>query len=34
MYSKLSEIQGEIDAAEAELLETMELWEKENNNAG
>ncbi len=27
MYSKLSEIQGEIDAAEAELLETMEIWE-------
>ena len=30
MYSKLSEIQGEIDAAEAELLETMSIWEKEN----
>ncbi|MBR5417765.1 MAG: ABC-F family ATP-binding cassette domain-containing protein, partial [Clostridiales bacterium] len=31
MYSKLSEIQGEIDAAEAELLETMEAWENESN---
>ena len=34
MYSKLSEIQAEIDAREVELLDTMELWEKENNNAG
>ena len=34
MYSKLSEIQEQIDAAEAQLLETMEEWEKENNNAG
>ncbi len=29
MYSKLSEIQEEIDSAEAQLLETMEEWEKE-----
>ncbi len=27
MYSKLSEIQADIDAAEEELLETMEAWE-------
>ena len=29
-YSKLSEIQGQIDAEEAELLEVMEQWEKEH----
>ncbi len=28
-YEKLGHIQGEIDAAEAELLETMEQWESE-----
>ncbi len=27
MYSKLSEIQEQIDAAEAELLETMDIWD-------
>ena len=31
MYSKLSEIQGEIDATEEKLLETMEMWETETN---
>ena len=31
MYSKLSEIQAEIDSAEAELFETMEIWEEEHN---
>ena len=31
MYSKLSEIQEEIDAAEEELLETMDIWEGEQN---
>ena len=31
MYSKLSEIQEQIDAAEAELLETMEAWESETS---
>ena len=29
-YSKLSEIQGEIDATEAELIEGMERWEEEH----
>ena len=32
MYSKLSEIQEQIDAAEAQLLETMEQWESETNS--
>ena len=31
MYSKLSEIQSQIDEAEEELLETMETWEAENS---
>jgi ATP-binding cassette subfamily F protein 3 len=31
MYSKLSEIQAEIDATEEELLETMDIWEGEHN---
>lgn len=30
MYSKLSEIQSEIDAAEEELLSVMEIWETES----
>ncbi len=36
MYSKLSEIQADIDAAEEELLETMETWEsiQKTDNTG
>lgn len=27
-YSKLTEIQGQIDAKEAEIMEAMEVWEE------